>query len=45
MITVKHIKNLDGLKDLIFEQTYNESIDRMSHPSCHIECGSVRDMD
>ena len=29
MITVKHIKNLDGLKDLIFEQTYNESIDRM----------------
>ena len=29
MITVKHIKSLDGLKDLIFEQTYNESIDRM----------------
>ncbi len=29
MITVKHITTMDELKDLIFEQTYNESIDRL----------------
>ena len=28
MITVKHIDTIDGIKDLIFEQTYNEAIDR-----------------
>ncbi len=28
MITVKHIDTIDGIKDLIFEQTYNETIDR-----------------
>ena len=29
MITVEHITTMDGVKDLIFEQTYNASIDRM----------------
>ena len=28
MITVKHINTIDGVKDLIFEQTYNDAIDR-----------------
>ena len=28
MITVKHIDTIDGIKDLIFEQTYNAAIDR-----------------
>ena len=28
MITVKHIDTIDGIKDLIFEQTYNATIDR-----------------
>ena len=28
MITVKHISTIDGIKDLIFEQTYNATIDR-----------------
>ena len=28
MITVKHIDTIDGIKDLIFEQTYNPTIDR-----------------
>ena len=28
MITVKYIDTIDGIKDLIFEQTYNEAIDR-----------------
>ena len=28
MITVKYINTIDGIKDLIFEQTYNEAIDR-----------------
>ena len=28
MITTKYIRTTDGIKDLIFEQTYNESIDR-----------------
>ena len=26
MITVKHIDTIDGIKDLIFEQTYNPEI-------------------
>ena len=28
MITIKHIDTIDGIKDLIFEQTYNPTIDR-----------------
>lgn len=28
MITTKYIDTVDGIKDLIFEQTYNETIDR-----------------
>ena len=28
MITVKHIDTIDGIQDLIFEQTYNETIGR-----------------
>ena len=28
MITVKYIDTIDGIKDLIFEQTYNAAIDR-----------------
>jgi len=28
MITVKHIATIDGIQDLIFEQTYNAAIDR-----------------
>ncbi len=28
MITVKHIDTIEGIKDLIFEQTYNAAIDR-----------------
>ena len=28
MITVKRIDTIDGIKDLIFEQTYNDAIDR-----------------
>ena len=30
MITVKHIDTIDGIQDLIFEQTYNETIGRKS---------------
>jgi len=32
MITVKHIDTMDGIKDLIFEQTYNETIGRTRSP-------------
>ena len=28
MITVKYIDTIEGIKDLIFEQTYNAAIDR-----------------
>ena len=30
MITEKRIDTIDGIKDLIFEQTYNSSIDRIA---------------
>ena len=35
MITVKHIDTIDGIKDLIFEQTYNAEIDRTRSSYCY----------
>jgi hypothetical protein len=35
MITVKYIKTIDGLKDLIFEQTYNATIGRTRSSYCY----------
>ena len=35
MITVKHIDTIDGIKDLIFEQTYNADIDRTRSSYCY----------
>ena len=35
MITVKHIDTIDGIKDLIFEQTYNPDIDRTRSSYCY----------
>ena len=35
MITVKHIDSIDGIKDLIFEQTYNADIDRTRSSYCY----------
>jgi hypothetical protein len=35
MITVKHIDTIDGIKDLIFEQTYNPKIDRTRSSYCY----------
>lgn len=35
MITVKRIDSIDGLKDLIFEQTYNADIDRTRSSYCY----------
>ena len=35
MITVKHIDTIDGIKDLIFEQTYNPEIDRTRSSYCY----------
>ena len=41
MITVKHIDTIDGIKDLIFEQTYNADIDRTRSSYCYRGMRSV----